>query len=375
MYRISTEGESKTFYIRNIDDPKDFGEPYPRAYVVAKQIDDEKIIIEVKGISSNQLILSPKIAGVTGIQGVDFDQFVDGNNEDATFANVEQLMSWFKDNTGFKSTSGGSEVGPAGPSGEDGESAYEIAVAEGFIGDEAAWLESLVGPPGADGDQGPQGPQGPAGDDFDSAIVDEIEEARGDQQTLNKRITTISNFASPNAGGVISGEYYDNCFHGTANATLAGAADRLDLAPYYTSIPLVIDQIGVVVSTAVASALGRVVIYGSSDAGWPDELLFEGSSDLDFSTTNYKHHEVDFTFESGRQYWLGVRHSSTATLRHYLNLGTAVNLGCNGSSSTNYFTILRRILTFEDPAPNPFNFVDNERVANTAPVSVRFRAV
>ena len=44
--------------------------------------------------------------------------------------------------------------GPAGENGEDGAdglSAYEIAVQHGFKGDEAEWLASLVGPPGADG--------------------------------------------------------------------------------------------------------------------------------------------------------------------------------------------------------------------------------
>jgi hypothetical protein len=35
--------------------------------------------------------------------------------------------------------------------GADGASAYEIAVANGFVGTEAAWLASLQGAPGADG--------------------------------------------------------------------------------------------------------------------------------------------------------------------------------------------------------------------------------
>lgn len=55
---------------------------------------------------------------------------------------------------------------PSG-SGGAGASAYEVAVANGFVGDEAAWLASLVGPAGATGPQGPAGntgPQGPAGD-------------------------------------------------------------------------------------------------------------------------------------------------------------------------------------------------------------------
>lgn len=73
---------------------------------------------------------------------------------------------------------------PGGGGGADGASAYEVAVDNGFVGTEAEWLASLVGPegpqgepgtdgqdgaPGADGQdgatgpEGPQGPQGPQG--------------------------------------------------------------------------------------------------------------------------------------------------------------------------------------------------------------------
>jgi hypothetical protein len=45
----------------------------------------------------------------------------------------------------------------------DGDSAYEIAVAHGFAGTEADWLDSLVGPPGNNGAPGPQGETGPTG--------------------------------------------------------------------------------------------------------------------------------------------------------------------------------------------------------------------
>ena len=47
--------------------------------------------------------------------------------------------------------------------GEDGASAYEIAVENGFRGSEAEWLASLVGPRGPYGPAGPQGEQGPRG--------------------------------------------------------------------------------------------------------------------------------------------------------------------------------------------------------------------
>jgi hypothetical protein len=51
------------------------------------------------------------------------------------------------------------------PQGDPGASAYEVAVAEGFVGDETAWLASLVGP------QGDQGPQGDAGTGFGVVYV------------------------------------------------------------------------------------------------------------------------------------------------------------------------------------------------------------
>ena len=59
-----------------------------------------------------------------------------------------------------------------GGAGQPGKSAYEIAVEQGFEGDEQAWLESLKGekgdpgpqgPPGADGKDGADGEQGPPG--------------------------------------------------------------------------------------------------------------------------------------------------------------------------------------------------------------------
>lgn len=53
--------------------------------------------------------------------------------------------------------------GISGKPGADGKSAYQIAVDNGFSGDEKTWLESLVGKQGEQGIQGPQGEQGPQG--------------------------------------------------------------------------------------------------------------------------------------------------------------------------------------------------------------------
>lgn len=48
--------------------------------------------------------------------------------------------------------------------GDDGRSAYQVAVDRGFIGDEDAWLASLKGDNGLTGPEGPQGIQGPQGE-------------------------------------------------------------------------------------------------------------------------------------------------------------------------------------------------------------------
>jgi hypothetical protein len=47
--------------------------------------------------------------------------------------------------------------------GDPGESAYEVAVRKGFVGTEAQWLASLVGPQGLSGIQGPTGATGATG--------------------------------------------------------------------------------------------------------------------------------------------------------------------------------------------------------------------
>jgi hypothetical protein len=63
--------------------------------------------------------------------------------------------------------------GAVGVAGADGDSAYEVAVTNGFVGDQTAWLASLIGPQGdqgiqgiqgIQGEQGPQGPQGIQGE-------------------------------------------------------------------------------------------------------------------------------------------------------------------------------------------------------------------
>ena len=85
-------------------------------------------------------------------------------------ADITAKISANEQITGHAAVSGTIPVPVPGPKGDDGKSAYEIAVEKGFIGTEEEWLSSLVGPQGEQGPQGPvgpqgeQGPQGPQGD-------------------------------------------------------------------------------------------------------------------------------------------------------------------------------------------------------------------
>lgn len=56
-----------------------------------------------------------------------------------------------------------STIEPYWAKGDPGESAYQIAVDNGFVGTEEEWLQSLKGATGATGATGPQGPQGEPG--------------------------------------------------------------------------------------------------------------------------------------------------------------------------------------------------------------------
>ena len=83
-----------------------------------------------------------------------------------------------------------------------GKSAYEIAVENGFMGDELAWLESLrgnegpVGPMGPTGEQGPQGIQGERGYRGKSAY-DIAKEYGGYTGTIDDWITSLKGETGP----------------------------------------------------------------------------------------------------------------------------------------------------------------------------------
>ena len=74
-------------------------------------------------------------------------------------------FAWTWDGVKWLLSAGGGGGGGAGVAGPPGPSAYEVAVANGFVGTEAEWVASLEGDVGPQGPAGADGAQGPAGAD------------------------------------------------------------------------------------------------------------------------------------------------------------------------------------------------------------------
>lgn len=154
-------------------------------------------------------------------------------------------------------------------------------------------------------------------------------------------------------GSRIAGRYYPlgGAGNATAFGTIAGVANRAHLAPWYCTQNFSPDYLGVQVTTGVAAATCKVLVYACDTAGWPGAQLYVSAA-LNCATTNTAVGATfALTFTAGTVYWVGVIHSSTAALRAW-GLGNALTFGGIGATATvaNYGTLLlRSSLTYASP--------------------------
>ena len=80
-----------------------------------------------------------------------------------------------------------------GIKGEDGKSAYQIAVENGFVGTEAEWIESLKGEKGTDGKNGKDGTNGTDGRGITSSEIN----------SNGELVLTYSDGLAVNVGAVV----------------------------------------------------------------------------------------------------------------------------------------------------------------------------
>jgi hypothetical protein len=145
---------------------------------------------------------------------------------------------------------------------------------------------------------------------------------------------------------------------GTTLTTRQGTANRIELVPYVPLVTEELDRFAVNVTTLIAASEVKIVVYASNADGWPDALLFESAA-LSSATTGAKTATTTLTLTAGVQYWVGMWHSSNATLSHAQNY-TAPNLDYSAVTANTSTLIRRESVTFSGSAPNPWVFTDTE---------------
>ncbi len=174
--------------------------------------------------------------------------------------------------------------------------------------------------------------------------VDKISAAGGGEVAV-PRLPAI-HFNPP---GSTSGAFLTPAVNGLAGATVAAAANRLDLFPVRFDRDTVIDEVALEVTAGVASSLARVGIYTASPLGSPSAFIM-GTTDMDCATTGAKALALAFTFRAGVTYWLAVLTSSTQTLRG-IALGNAFSLGISATGGT-HNTLRRATQTYASGFPS-----------------------
>ena len=147
---------------------------------------------------------------------------------------------------------------------------------------------------------------------------------------------------------------------GAATGVLAGAAGRIDLFPFIPRDDITIDRLSVNVTTLIAAALGKIVLYAADATGKPATLILE-TGDLDFSTVGLKEATVAQTLRRGITYWIGIRHSSTAILSAWASTATPDLNG--GAPVTTARKVLRRTLAYATAAPGTWGYLASETSA------------
>jgi hypothetical protein len=175
-------------------------------------------------------------------------------------------------------------------------------------------------------------------------------------------------FLMPDVGDYILGS---SGAGGSTLATLACVANTVMLFPFVPRASFAVDRLSVNVTSGVASAQGKLVVYASDANGRPDAKITE-TADLDFSSTGLKEATVALTLKRGVTYWLGLRNSSTATLSTFTGGGTPDING--GTPSTFARKVIRRTLTYATAAPSSWVYVNSEvGVGNSAAPAVWLR--
>lgn len=108
-----------------------------------------------------------------------------------------------------------------------------------------------------------------------------------------------------------SGMSYTQCLNASGFSVMNGVANRMYLAPFIPANTFTSISMSINVTTVVAGALIRILLYNSVN-GKPSAKLWESTSLDAGSLTGVKTATLNTTFIAGTTYWIGVQSSSTA---------------------------------------------------------------
>jgi hypothetical protein len=188
-----------------------------------------------------------------------------------------------------------------------------------------------------------------------------------------KTLLQIANPSPVTKLGVISGYYVDHAINAGTKNSVVGVADRMDLFPFVPGTSHSIDRVGIYIIAGLGLATCKIVCYSADANGYADILLFETATLSAATPSTFVEATVSQAFVAGEIYWLGVRYSSTPTIRA-VPVGSSISLGTTTTSNAN-FTVLRRTLAYATAATSPFVFSAAERTEGISPPNIKMRIV
>ena len=156
-----------------------------------------------------------------------------------------------------------------------------------------------------------------------------------DFSTVKARLLSIARGVLFRPGAYVAGRYYIP--FGNYNwSGVAGAANRLDLIPFYITDTKTFDRLAINVNTAVASSAVKVGVYDSDGPnGRPSTRLVDGG-ELLTATTGAKEATISQQLIGGKVYWFACLHSSTATIRSLIAINLPHPIGATAAATNGF---------------------------------------
>jgi hypothetical protein len=177
----------------------------------------------------------------------------------------------------------------------------------------------IPGPSGAPGPSGIQGPKGDTGvlniNGAASTIIDDNLSTNNILCSNNSgKVSTISNVLFyPHVLKPANGGFVSNIVTGSITAS-SQIANRIYLSPWAFPWELSIDQIGISVTSSIASSSAKISIFDCDQSGRPTTHL-QTSSDISTSSNQTILTGFNFTFQPFKMYWLSTWCSHAVTIR------------------------------------------------------------